>query len=514
MTKLIPFAAAAIQKSLRTIVPSLALSAGITMAATASPETKPNIVLVLADDLGYGSVSCYGADTNLVRTPNIDRLATQGRRFTDATASSSVCSPSRYSILTGRYCWRTSLKFEVLGNQAPLHIETNRLTLASLLKSKGYQTAAIGKWHLGFGATRPNDLTKTLRPGPLDIGFDYFYGLPANHADPTGIYVDTETEADGLKTTKIEGLRSPVLKPFGSNYYTGKPYLGIDAPQRVDTEVMPHFTDKAVEWLGQQTTNQPFFLYFAPVAVHEPATPSAKTRGTSAAGNYGDWIHELDLSVGKILAALDANGFGSNTLVIFTSDNGGENHFGMHAWLDFEAEANLKAIAAGLKMNGPWREGKHSIYEGGLREPFIARWPGKIPAHSVSDEPISLVDTLATTAAIVGYSLPARTAGAEDSFNVLPALLGENHAAPVRPFLVEHSADGVFAVRQGDWKWIEGVCAKPNEPKARENEFHAQLYNLKADPTESHDVIGEHPQIAAQLAALLETFRKQGYSRN
>jgi arylsulfatase A len=506
---------AIIFKPMHRIFPAFTVSASFALVGTNAVAAKPNIVYILTDDLGYGSTSCYGADTNLVRTPNIDRLAREGRRFTDACSSSSVCSPSRYSILTGRYCWRTSLKYEALGDASPLLVETNRLTVASLLKEQGYNTAAIGKWHLGFGPVKPTDYTLPLRPGPEDVGFNYFYGLPSNHADPTGIYVDTEMDNMGQKINKVEGLRSNKLTPFGTNYYgKDKPFMGIDAPQRVDTEVMPHITDKALAWIDEQKAGKPFFLYFAPVAVHEPATPSDATKGTSKAGAYGDWIHELDRTVGRVLDELDKNHLTENTLVILTSDNGGENAYAAHAWLGFEAGSNMKAIAAGLKMNGIWRGGKHSVYEGGLREPFIVRWPGKVPAGTICDEPICLVDTFATLAAVTGAKMPSVTQGAEDSYNVLPALLGKKNFHPIRPALVEHSADGVFAVRQGSWKWIEGKPANPHPGKIRAKEFQPQLYNLADDPTETHDVLAEHPDIAAKLSALLETYRQQGYSRN
>ena len=459
--------------------------------------TKPNIVFILSDDFGWGSASCYGADPKLVRTPNIDRLAREGRRFTDACAPASVCSPTRYAVLTGRYCWRTPLKYEVLGVFDPLWIEPTRVTVAPLLKQHGYHTAAIGKWHLGYGSSKPVDYTKLLRPGPLSVGFDFHLGIPSNHGDVTGIYVDCE---------HVQGLRSAKLTPVGACYYGGKPFLGLDAPQRKDEDVMEVLTNRAVDWIAEQTPSQPFFLYFTPVAVHEPVTPSDATKGSSQAGPYGDWIHELDRSVGKLLAALDQHQLAENTLVIFTSDNGGENK-------KTRSGEQIAAIAAGLKMNGDWREGKHSIYEGGFREPYLARWPGKIPAGTICDETISLVDTLATVAAIVGAPLPPPAHGAEDSYNILPALLGAKLDAPLRPALVEHSADGVFAVRAGPWKWIEGHCAKPKPPKARTNEFREQLYNLHDDPAEQHNVLVQHPDVAQRLAALLEKYRREGFSR-
>ena len=275
----------------------------------------PNIVVILSDDYGWGSATCYGADPDLIQTPNIDRLAREGRRFTDANTSSSVCSPTRYSMLTGRYCWRTSLKHEVLGTTSPLHIEPGRLNLASLLKQHGYATAAIGKWHLGYGSDPRVDFTKELKPGPLEIGFDYHFGVPSNHGDIAGVYVEND---------RVYGLRSENLDPerTGKNF-KGRPFFGLDAPQRVDIDVMPLLTTKAVEWLEQQSKEKPFFLYYTPVAIHNPVTPSEKTKGTSKAGGYGDWIHELDVSVGEVLDALAKQGLVEDTLVLFTSDNGG-----------------------------------------------------------------------------------------------------------------------------------------------------------------------------------------------
>jgi arylsulfatase A-like enzyme len=273
----------------------LALQAAIHAAEQPSAARKPNIVLILADDFGYGSAGCYGADRDLVRTPNIDRLAREGRRFTDASTPSSVCSPTRYGVLTGRYCWRTSLKHKVLHANDPMLIKTSRTTVASLLQRHGYATAAVGKWHLGYGSTKPVDFTITLRPGPQDVGFDYHFGVPSNHGDFTGVFVDGEM---------VAGLRSTKRKPFGESYY-GCPFLGLDAPQRDDPAVMETITDKAVAWIEEQGRDKPFFLSFTPVAVHEPVTPSRHTKGSSKVGPYGDWIHELDRSVGRILDTLD-----------------------------------------------------------------------------------------------------------------------------------------------------------------------------------------------------------------
>ncbi len=490
-------------------------------------ETRPNVVIILADDLGYGSVGCFGADRKLVQTPNIDRLAREGRRFTDASTTASVCTPTRYSILTGRYCWRTALKYETLNTFAPLLIEPGRFNMASMFKSLGYKTAAIGKWHLGYGQPETNpqkhsvDYSAELTPGPLELGFDYHFSVPQNHGDATGVFVENHF-VYGLRSGKIpEGMKLPGPVPDDENFaptYSSEMQQGhgnrpidIDAPRRVDDRVMPELTDQAVHWLEQQKPGNPFFLYFAPVAVHEPVTPSRDTRGSSHAGIFGDWIHELDRTVGRVLDALDKQGFSKDTLVIFTSDNGGV----------FEPAAKMRpeslAVQAGLAVNGTWRGGKTHVFEGGFKVPFIARWPGKIPAGTESREMISLADILATTAALVGQELPPAEKAAEDSFSFLPALLGEKDAAPSRPDMITHSNDGVFAIRKGPWKWIEGKPVPQISAGARQghaSEFHPQLYNLVDDPTERTDVGAQHPDVVSELATLLQQQRDAGHSRN
>ena len=485
---------------------------------------RPNVVVILADDYGYGSAGCYGANPGLVRTPNIDRLANEGRRFTDANTTSSVCSPTRYSVLTGRYCWRTSLKYEVLSTFAPLHIEPTRLNMASLLKGLGYHTAAVGKWHLGYGTEddspkwRP-DFTAELSPGPLDIGFDYHFGVPSNHGDVTGVFVENRF-VYGLRSGHIPpGMKVAGPVPDDDNFQptygpedteSGKAkIIEIDAPRRKNHKVMPTLTDKAVTWLKQQDKTSPFFLYFTPVAVHSPVTPDKDIAGQSKAGLYGDWIHELDRSVGRILDTLEQQGLAKDTLVIFSSDNGGVKELAKKDLLQ------TQAYEAGLTVNGALRGGKHHVWEGGFKVPFIVRWPGKAPAGTVCNEMVSLADILATTAAIVGEKLPPSATAAEDSCNILPAILGDTRQ-PLRKDMIVHSADGVFAIRQGPWKWIEGVPVdeiKPGARKAHADEYHAQLYNTHDDPAETKDVAAEHPEIVKELTALLNRYRNGGYSR-
>jgi len=460
----------------------------------------PNIVVILADDYGYGSLGAYGADAALIRTPHLDRLAREGRRFTEAYTPSSVCTPTRYALLTGRYCWRTSLNHGGVANTLdPLLIETTRPTIASFLKKHGYATGFVGKWHLGYGTERRVDYTKELKPGPLELGFDYQFAVPQNHNDITRVFVENH---------RVFGLRSAKLTPV-----PGK--LGLDAPERDDPKTMGDLTQRAVDWLVQRAGEPaPFFLYFAPVAVHELVTPSAETRGTSKAGPYGDFIHDLDRSVGRILAALEKQNALENTLIIFTSDNGGVVNPGG------KTGTNKTAMEAGLKINGALRGGKHDIWEGGFKVPFLVRWPGRVPAATTSNEMIGVVDVFATIAAVVGETQLDRTTTGPDSVNVLPAFLGQSSAQPLRRDLILQSANGVYAIRSGPWKWIEGVPLAPQGKKApaatgpKADQFRPRLVNLVDDPAEKNDVTAAHPEIATRLAETLRRQRGQGFSRD
>ena len=454
---------------------------------------KPNIVLILADDLGFGSLNSYGASPTHIQTPNIDRLANEGRRFTDANTPSSVCSPTRYGLLTGRYDWRTNIKHGVLNTTDPLHIETSRPTIGSLLQSVGYRTAAIGKWHLGYGSGQV-DFTKELTPGPLDIGFDYHFAVPQNHGDAAGIYV---------RNRRVFGLRTNQKIDAGISPY-GREYIGIDAPQRVDVKVMDELTSDAIHWLDQQCDQKPFFLYFAPVAIHFPFTPSEKTQGSSGVGLYGDWIHELDLSIGRILHKLELMGATEDTLVIFTSDNGG-------VFLEEGNRPEAIAYQSGLRCNGSWRGRKHSIYEGGFRVPFIVRWPGNVEPKSVCHATLSLVDIYSTLAALTGQQLRPEGAEAEDSLNMLPNILGGSQ--PIRSSIILHSPNGNYAIRQGAWKYIEGKPSPDLNKVPRRDELIPQLYNLKEDPEEQHNRYDEKREVVEKLAELLANQRNSGRTR-
>jgi arylsulfatase A len=494
----------------RTILLFACVGLALAASAAAAPP-RPNIVIILADDLGWGSVGCYGAPPRILKTPNIDRLAREGIRFTDANTPSSLCTPTRYGLMTGRYCWRTSLKSGVLGPFDPLHIETMRPTIASLLKQAGYATGAIGKWHLGFGAKvrQPTDLSSPLSPGPLQVGFASFFGIPQNHGENWGVYVDNEA-VWGLQSTKHIDYPQP-------SYY-GMKFMGFDAPQRDDWTAQTVLTDKAVAWLKQQSSAKPFFLYFASAAIHEPITPTKQARGSSGTGLYGDWIRDVDISVGRILKTLDEAGFSDNTLVVFTSDNGGHQvekpapHRPVPPPYTFVLDAVWEAQRKGLQPNGALRGQKGSVYEGGFRVPFLARWPGHIPANSASGQMICLVDMMATLAALLDITLPAPAIGGEDSFSFLPALLGKAPVGPSRKALVLHSGNGTFAVRKDRWKWIEGVPAKaPARAAAKATE---ELYDLRNDLAEKDNLLHAHPEVVRELRACLKAARDNKSTRS
>ncbi len=467
-------------------------------AATVAQSAKPNLVVILADDFGWGSSTPYGAKG--LNTPNLDRLAREGRRFTHAYAPGSVCSPSRYALMTGRYYWRTAIRDgEVLTPTAPLHIEPGRLTLASLCKSQGYRTGAVGKWHLGFQTgVAETDWNQPLQPGPRAVGFDYFYGLGGNPGNGPHAFIEDENIVGRLPGEKVV-----VASAGGKGTTTGL------REQRVVDRIMEAITAKATTWVEANHAS-PFFLYFAPNAVHGPIAPNPRFTGSSY-GSYGDFIHELDWSVGQILATLDRLKLAENTLVIFTSDNGGIADAG---------NGNTgKAMAAGLAINGHLRGGKHTEYEGGFREPFLVRWPGHVPAHTVSDQVIALPDVLATVAAVLQAPLPTGTA--EDSINVLRAFIEPTPGPPVRDHVILQAADGTYAIRVGDWRLIERVGAPTFVPrpstktgkKPHEGPKHDELFNLKDDPAETRDLSATHADQVAKMKRLLTAARDRGFTR-
>lgn len=462
--------------------------------AVEAPARQPNLVIILADDMGYGDPRCYNRDSK-VPTPNIDRLAAQGMRFTDAHTPSAVCTPTRYGLLTGRYCWRSRLKSGVLNGYSPMLIEPGRLTIASMLKKSGYTTAVVGKWHLGLQNEKEADFSKPLRPGPNECGFDYSFIIPASLDMPPYVFVENGVVTEA--PTATIGA-SQMRRNGGGGFWRA----GAIGPTFKHVDVLPKLTEKSEEFIRRQKPGQPFFLYCALNAPHTPWMPTAEFRGKSMADYYGDFVAQVDATVGRVLQTLDDMKLADNTLVIFTSDNGAH-------WLPEDiARWDHRA-------NGPLRGQKADVYEGGHRVPFIARWPEKIHSGTTSDELICLTDLLATSAAVVGTTLPDNAG--EDSYNLMPALMGQKRDKPIREALVVQSSDGTFVIRQGLWKLAVALgshgFSNPKDVKPEPGGPQGQLYNLAADLGETKNLWLEKPDVVARLTVLLEKYKMQGSSR-
>ena len=458
--------------------------------ATTEPA-HPNIIFILADDMGYGDPGAYNPHSK-IPTPYMDQLAAEGMLFTDAHSTSGVCTPTRYALLTGQYAWRTSLKKGVTRGYSKSLMDPSRLNVASMLKQKGYQTAIIGKWHLGLGDTEPLDYSQPYNPGPNQLGFDYFFGIPASLDMVPYVYVEND---------RVIEMPTDSVGPSGYEY--GGPYwrAGPIAPSFRHIDVMPAITEKAVSFIEEQQVNTPFFLYFPLSAPHTPWLPTADFDGSSEAGMYGDFTVQVDWTIGQVMDALDRLNMTDNTLIIVASDNG-----------SFWIEEDIQRYDHLSNLN--WRGIKADIYEGGNRVPFIARWPARIAPGTQSDQTISLVDFMATVAEIVDIELP--NDAAEDSFNLLP-ILTSNTAEPVRQDVILHSSEGMFALRQGEWKFIEGLGSggftRPVFVEPEANGPTGQLYNLATDPAESVNLFMEEPEKVEAMQSLLDRYREQGYSR-
>jgi arylsulfatase A-like enzyme len=461
-------------------------------SSLAAAQRLPNIVYVLADDLGWGDLDCYNHDS-AVPTPNANRFATEGVRFTDMHSPSSVCTPTRYGILTGRYCWRTRLKQGVLQGYSPSLIEPGRLTVPSMLKQLGYYTAGVGKWHLGLGDRDKVDYTQPLRPGPIDHGFDYYFGIPSSLDFEPYLFFENDRV-----------IEQPTSSTAGSTQPRGVFWrAGAIAPHFRFDEVLPTLTSKVVSIIRERShkARQPFFLYFALSAPHTPWVPVQRFLGRSKAGLYGDFVAQVDDTLGQVLRALDERGLSRDTLVIFTSDNGAH-------WTP-EDKARWPHLA-----NANWRGMKADIWDAGHRIPFLARWPGKIKPNTVSDELGCLTDLMATAAGVTRFKLP-RAAG-EDSYDLYPALIGQARP-PIREAVVHHSNQGMFSIRVRNWKLELGLgsggFSSPAHLDPASGGPEGQLYDLSQDPTESDNVYLQHPDVVRRLTALLERYQQQGYSR-
>lgn len=488
-------------------------------------ERHPNVVLIFVDDLGYGDVGCYGATK--VQTPNIDRLAKEGRRFTDAHSASAVCTPSRYALLTGEYPIRAMDGKGVWGplsTNSGLIIDTKTQTIGKVFKDRNYATSCLGKWHLGF-KQGTNDWQVPLRPGPQDVGFDDYFGVPLVNSGSPYVYVENDT---------IAGYDPADPLVFGGKPFSPTPTFPAEAsvksPNRFSGALKAHqiyddektatlLTERAVNWIAEKK-DQPFFLYFATPNIHHPFTPAPRFKGTSQCGLYGDFIHELDWMVGEILKSLDDNGLSDNTLVLFTSDNGGMLNRG-----------GRDAITAGHKINDDLLGFKFGVWEGGHRVPFIARWPGKIKAATQSDQLICQVDLLATFMALTGQDV--QTLKTKDSINMLPALLDD----PDKPLRMElllapHKPQNL-AIRKGKWMYIGAqgsggfTGSKPSDHawggpaaaefagsvnsdieagKLKKDAPPAQLYDLEVDRNQTRNVLNDYPEVVKELSSLLATY--------
>ncbi len=483
-------------KLIRSLLVSLCLllPCGLAAAAAAS-SPRPNIVFILADDLGYGDVQCLNPERGLIKTPQLDKFAAEGMVFTDAHTSSSVCTPTRYGVLTGRYNWRTHLQSSVLyGYDLPL-IAPDRLTVASFLKRQGYRTAGMGKWHLGLGLPTTDgesahdngdnvDWRQPIAHGPTTLGFDYFFGIPASLDMPPFLYLENDHFVGVPTTEKRWGRKGPAHADFEA------------------IDVLPEIGRKTVEFIAQQDAHTPFFAYVPLASPHTPILPTKAWQGQSGLNAYGDFTMQTDDVIGQIIAAVDAAGLAENTLIIVTSDNGCS-----------KAARIPEMQAKGHYPSAQWRGSKADLWDGGHRVPFIVRWPGRVAAGSRSDQTVGLFDLIATCADILGEKLP--DGAGEDSVSFLPALEGRQIVSS-RAGLVHHSISGHFAYRQGDWKLLltkgSGGWTSPTEKEMPDDSLPAQLYNLADDPGETNNLYAKFPDIAARLLAQLQRDVQRGRS--
>jgi arylsulfatase A-like enzyme len=485
--------------------------------------SSPNILFILADDLGYGDVACYNPESK-IPTPNLDRLAAQGMRFTDAHSASTVCTPTRYSILTGRMQFRTGMRGVFAGVGGPCLIEPERLTLPELLRQNGYATACIGKWHIGLSffdsdghritnqglkGVQQIDYSRPITDGPLHQGFDRFFGTASC---PTTDWLYAYIDGDRVPV--------PPEKPLDRSRLPVHPYAndcrpGLVAPDFDHEQVDLVFLEKSRQFLTDHVTShpgRPFFLYHSMQAVHLPSFAADRFKGVTDAGPHGDFIFEMDWIVGQLMETLEKLGVADNTLVIFASDNGPE-------------VPTVHAMRKSYGHDGarPWRGVKRDQWEGGHRTPFIVRWPGRVEAGGVTSSMISLTDIMATCADIIGESLP--NDAAEDSISFLPVLEGIGDGEPTRDFLLQQTISLALSIRQGPWKYLDHKGSggnnyerpapwgmKPYAMPDPDPDAPAQLYNLDLDPGETVNLYRSHPEIVRKLKTRLEQFKSSGHS--
>lgn len=461
-------------------------------------HNPPNVIFILADDLGYGDVQCFNPEGR-IPTPNIDRLAAEGMKFTHAHTASSVCTPSRYAVLTGRYPWRSDEQAGVLsGFDKPL-IDSGRMTVADLFKQNGYYTACVGKWHLGMDwPLKPGfneietgweiDYSRPIGRGPVTLGFDYFYGISASLDMPPYVFIEND---------RTVGIPS-VTKKFP--WRKGPATTGFEA-----VDVVPAVTKKAQEVINEQAKKKrPFFLYLALPSPHTPIVPDKMFQGKSGMTEYGDYVMETDWAVGQVMKTLDSLQVSENTIVLFSSDNGCTPYI--------IRKYNVEKL--GHYPSYIFRGYKSDIWEGGHRVPFIVRWPDKIRAGTLSEDLVSLTDFMATSAALLNVKLPDNAA--EDSYSILADLKGGT-SEPARPAIVYASIGGYFSIQQGKWKLAfcpgSGGWAPPGNKRAYQQGWPlVQLYNMQKDITERMNVEAQHPDVVKRLTGLMEQYIANGRS--
>ena len=505
---------------LTTVVFLIASFPSLILSAEKGP---PNILFILADDLGYGDVGCYNPKSK-VPTPHLDQLALDGIRFTDAHSPSTVCTPTRYSVLTGRMAFRTGMRGVFTGAGGPCMIEGGRMTIGGMLQERGYKTALFGKWHVGMTfydkggkpinkngleAVKKIDYSRVIPDAPIHRGFDLFYG---SVCCPTTDWLYAFIDGDRIPVppTKIID-RGPLPK----HPYSQDNRSGMIAPGYKMEEIDLQFLDKSLEFLDQHAkakTKSPFFLFHSTQAVHLPSFPADQFKGRTKAGPHGDFIFELDHIVGELLGALDKHGFADNTVVIFSSDNGPE-------------VPTVLSMRNDHKHDGarPWRGVKRDNWEGGHRVPFIARWPGKIKPGSTSSQTLCLTDLMATCAAITGANIPEKAG--EDSVNMLPALLSEDQGKPIRKYTLHQTISLALAIRRGPWKYLDHKGSGGNNytragrwgmkkyiVPEKAPQAPGQLYNLNSDPGETENLYYKNPEIVKELKEKLEQFKESGRS--
>ena len=465
------------KKIVRSLFFTIVIFAGLSFVSCTSQDKLPNIVVILVDDMGYGDPQCYNPQSK-ISTPNIDQLAVEGMRFTDAHASGPLCHPSRYGLMTGRYPFRTDLS--VWRKKAT--IEEDRVTLPSMLKQRGYSTAMVGKWHLGFDE---KGYENTLSGGPVDRGFDSYFGIRASTDIPPYFYIRDDQAVDP-PTDSIEANYSEGWSPIQGAFWRE----GGIAPGLKLKDVLPKFTNEAIGVIeGHTGSESPLMLYLAYPAPHTPWLPSKEFEGKSGAGMYGDFLMMVDAEIGKVLSALERAGMKENTLLVFTSDNG-------PVWYDADVDRLGHDSSIGL------RGMKGDAWEAGHRMPFIVCWPGKVEAETLSEQTICFTDVLATMAGVLGEDLP--DGAGPDSYSFLPVLLGyQAQDQAIRPPVMMRSASGAMLIRSGEWKLIDhlgsGGFSKPGRVVPEPGGPEGQLYNMAKDPGETANLYLDEPEIVERL---------------